>query len=183
MISTRGPNNILVLDSVGVPIEEVANSVLRLEFMDKVTNKYLISQEEVYQSIETLVDTTPMSENDFIEFRIDRENNGDIGVETNGLSDWVYFSVLSYGRMLMPNEQRFRTVYAYGMESIMVDILTDLKTHKNDYENSDIHRLIYHSFIDAYGPIKQEEIDMLLGTLYQDNEILNPGTVHWQIHN
>lgn len=178
MISARGPQNILVLDSVGVPISDVCEAVLRLEYLDKVTSKYLITPEEVYLAIETMCDTNPQTENDFVKFRIDTEDNGDIAVETSGLSDWVYLTIVTYGRMLMPEETRFRTIYAYGMESIMVDILTDLKQHKKDFENSVIHNLVYESFVDAFGPIKQEDIDMLLGTLHQDDILGTPGTIH-----
>lgn len=178
MISARGPQNILVLDSVGVPIAEVCDAVLRLEYLDKVMTKYMISEDEVFQAIDTLCDMNPRTENDFVKFRIDHEDNGDIGVETDGLSDWVYLKIITYGRMLMPQETRFRTIYAYGMETLMVDILTDLKTHSTDFEHSEIHDLVHKSFIEAFGPIKQEDIDMLLGTLHQDEQMSNPGTLH-----
>ena len=168
MISPRGPNHILVLDRLGVPIRDICEEVICRDTLSSVCNKFLINTDEIYQCIDTFTENHGPSENDFIEIECTRVN-GDIEVETAGLSDWVFLTAISYGRAIGGGEDRIRTQFAFGLEAIMVDCLTDIKLRSDGYTHSAIHTLVFESFERAYGTVTEQDVDMLLGTLYNSN--------------
>jgi len=175
MISSRGPNHILVLDRLSLPIRDIADAVITKTNFSDICKKYLITVDEIYACIETFTETHGPSENDFIEIQCERID-GDIQVETAGLSDWVFLTALTYGRSLSENEDVIRRMFAFGLEAIMVDCLTDIKLNSDGYKHSQIHSMVFESFEQAYGTVSIDEVDMLLGTLYNEHD--NGETIH-----
>lgn len=166
MISSRGPKGTLVLDRNGVPVRNVVSDLLSKATLSEIQQKYLISDVEIFDCIDTYVDGFGPTENDFINLACDRVGD-DINVEAVGLSDWVFMAAIALGRSIGEEEDRIRTLFAYGLEVVMIDCLTDLKSGKDYYLYSELHTMVLDAFEVAFGqPLSQEDIDMLLGTLY-----------------
>jgi hypothetical protein len=170
MISSRGPKGTLVLDRNCVPVRDVIADLLTRERLSGIREKYLISDEEIFDCIDIFIDNFGPTEHDFIKLVCNRIES-DISVEAVGLSDWVFVSAIAMGRTIGQDEDRIRTLFAYGLEVVMIDCLTDLKSGKDYYLYSELHTLVLDAFEDAFGqPLTQEDIDVLLGTLYNTSK-------------
>jgi len=166
MISSRGPKGTLVIDRNGVPVRDIISDLLTREKLSEIQEKYLISDEEIIECAHTFIDSFGPTEHDFINLVCDRIGS-DINVEAVGLSDWVFISAVALGRSECEDEDRIRSLFAYGLEVVMIDCLTDLKSGKDYYLYSELHTLVLDAFEIAFGqPLRQDDIDLLLGTLY-----------------
>ena len=163
MISSRGPNHVLVLDRVGIKITEVCDFVLDAVDAEQVSKKFPINEEEIFECIDALVDSYGPSENDFLELSVSKNPVSDeLDVTTKGVSDWVFLSAVSYGRVMNPSSSLFRELYGNALEQIVVDCLFDISTDVANYENSELHKIVFDSFVDVYGPVSKEKAIELL---------------------
>lgn len=168
MISVRGPENVLVIDRTAVPVEQICDEVLESHEKSQVLAKYPITELELFGCLEAFSDTQGPLYRDFVSISCEKNANDDVEIETLGVSDWVYLTAVYLGHQVMPNEDRFDTLYAYGMESVMFDCLLDIKNGRASFDHSDIHRIVFDAFIDAYGDLSMEDVDKLLTSLKED---------------
>ena len=164
MISTRGPEDIMVVDRNCVPIADVCTTIISSETVTEVTQKLPVNVEEIFECVNIFADYFGPQENDFIEIECAKDGN-DTAVEAVGMSDWVYFGALQMGHALNNREDDFQVLFSMGMEKIMYDCLCDIIEGIDDYSLQGLHQIVFESFSKAYGNIDQKTARRLLGTL------------------
>lgn len=168
MISVRGPDSILVVDRTAVPVEEVCAAVLDSDAKEQVIERFPINDDELFGCLEVFSDTQGPLFKDFVEISCTNDAGETLEIETLAVSDWVYLTAVYLGYQVFPNENRFYTLYALGMESVMYDCLLDLKNGRASFNHSDIHRIVFDAFIRAYGDLTDADIEKLLVSLKED---------------
>lgn len=167
MISTRGPNQVLVVDRSAVPVHEVCSALIHNPDISTVVQKYPVTFDEVTECISAFCDMAGPSIYDFIEITCTKKNDV-VEVETAGLSDWVFLSAVQIGMSEMPAETSVNVLYAKGVEVVMIDCLIDMYKDTEYYKYSELHTMVIESFIQAYGPIERGDLVMLLISLGVD---------------
>lgn len=164
MITKRGPNNILVVERTAVPVAEVCSELIRKETFSEVTETFPVNKEEILECIDIFCSGFGPRENDFLEV-ICTVIEGDIELETVGLSDWVYLSLVELGVVFLPETDDLMELYVKGLEQVMYDCLTDKMAGLKDFRNSGVHDVVFTGFEEAYGKIDKKEAEKLLKLL------------------
>ena len=168
MISVRGPDNIMVVDRTAVPVEQVCEQALSTEYTDHVLDQFPITREELFACLEVFSDTQGPIANDFVSISCVKTPDGDVEVDTLAVSDWVYLTAVYLGEQVIDSEERFDTLYAFGMESVMYDCLLDMQNGRSSFSHSDIHRIVFDAFVEAYGDLSDDDITKLLQSLKEE---------------
>ena len=162
MIESRGPNNTLVTSRTCVPVVELCHAVSKVRNPAELMRKYQVNREEIFACIETYSDIKGPTKKDFVEFEWETVE-GDVDLNTTACSDWVYLSVVTYGRTMKPNEEVFNELYTLGLEGIFTDCLNDIISGNRAFEDaSDIHRIIFTTFEKSYGHVSADRAQELL---------------------
>jgi hypothetical protein len=167
MISTRGPEQILVVDRVAVPVSAVCDAVIQGATIADILSKLPINEEEMFAAVDAVVGIVGVSDSDFISFKCEKDDE-DVSVETVKVTDNVFLNALLFDREQRPGEQDIYALYAYGIESIMFDCLVDIVNGDCYYKNSSIHNMVYESFCKAFGVPTPEEVQGLLDSLIDE---------------
>ena len=164
MISTRGPDNIIVLDRTRVPVDEICEAVADHKPMTWIKNRYPITDEEIFQCLETFIDMTVPVRGDRLELRLLKSSSPSrlFDMETVVISDRVYFAILSYARVLAPQCLDVHLLYRIGIESILVECFMDIKDNKFNLDEADgLYRVVFEAFKKIYNSV-EANIDQLL---------------------
>lgn len=166
-IVARGPRNLLTLESSGILVKEIWDAVAEHKDVHWLMNRYPITEHEIFECIDALIDLTEPHEHDFIELKC--TNNGsslnDIEIETVGITDRIFFSLVSYGKSFNNDILDIQTLFVEGLMMVISECLADIKLGENDYLNSDLHVKVYNAFIDAYSKVGSvDEIIKVLDT-------------------
>jgi uncharacterized protein (DUF433 family) len=154
-IESRGPNHVLVLERTAVPVNLIADQVSCRVSIERIMQRFPITESEIFECIETWCDIRDASENDFIKFDVEF-SNGDLNVMTMGISDWIYLSLVSQGKIYHPNTSDLQELFKLGIEQIIVDCLMDLRDGNTNFEMSELHDMIWAEFSRQY----QEKLDV-----------------------
>lgn len=171
-VSSRGPNNTVVLDRSGVPINAVCDAIAEHKNIDWIKQRYPVTTDEIYLCVETFVDITRPNKKDSLQLRVIPSDNParNFDLETTLITDRVFFSILTYARGVMPMCDSVQDLYRYGIEIILNEALTDIKDGNYSFENSDIHSIVFDAFASVYDNV-HENIDVLLAQFDIDAEL------------
>jgi len=162
MISTRGRNNSLVVDRTCVAVKDVCEAVSRYNTVEEIIQRFQVNETELFECIDTFTDINEISDKDFVKFEWE-DVEGNVDLNTTAVSDWVYLSVIGYGRVFSPECQTFRDLYSFGLEQIFMDCLKDvIDGNRNFEEVSSLHGMIFQSFEQVYGHVSSEKAQKLL---------------------
>ena len=147
-ISSRGPRNILVLDRTNVPMLEICDAVAEHRTFDWIKTRYPVNNDEIFQCIETFVDVTKPSKKDKLELRAvpSYDTESEFDIETAAITDRIYFLILSYAKAMIPLCEDIEDLFRYGLELIINEALTDIKNGHRNFENSEIHSIVFKAF-------------------------------------
>lgn len=166
MISSRGPNNVLVVERSCVPVFEVCESVTARYTVDDLKARYQVTEDEIFECIDAFSDLYGPSSNDFIEFDCTESTKldfTDLDVDTVAVSDWVFLTIITYGRTLNMHSVDFSLLYEIGIEAIFVDCLRDIARGSIDYSDiSAIHSIVFNSFETQVQSISKQQAKQLL---------------------
>jgi hypothetical protein len=127
-IVARGPANILVIQRNGVPLKEICDAVAEHKLMSWIKTRYNITNDELFDCLDTYADLLEKHNQNALTLEvIFNVNNRIAAIETMGINDRMYFSVLCYSRKLFPNLDSFKNLYVKGMKLIIVEVLMDVK--------------------------------------------------------
>lgn len=167
-ISKRAGSQRWFIESTGTPVISVLDSLLEQRNLQYTRQCFPVTNEEIFDCVDFYLETKELSKSDFITFTVAKDENDVVDLTTSGITKWPFFSILSYGRIFNPKEERCKDIYASGLENIFKDILTDLYKNERDFLQSQIHELVYHSFIESYGELDATDIEYLLESLNVD---------------
>ena len=166
-IVARGPRNLLTLENSGVLVKEIWDAVAEHKNVEWLTNRYPITEYEVFECIDALIDLTEPHENDFIQLKCTKGGVtiAETDIETVGITDRIFFSLVSYGRTFNNDVTDIQQLFVEGLITVVSECLADIKQGANDYLNSDLHVKVYNAFIEAYSKVGSvEEILEVLDT-------------------
>jgi uncharacterized protein (DUF433 family) len=165
MFSQRGQT--VVLDRTAVPLNDIINSLITKRNFRITRQQFPISNEEILAAIEYYIDhkSSGNAKHEKISFEVSTDDIGEINVNTESMTDWVFLNCLLYGHMFYPDLEDLNRLYAKGLENIVKEILQDLQQGNTDFKGSALHDLVYESFIESYGELKAIDIEMLLTSL------------------
>jgi uncharacterized protein (DUF433 family) len=168
MISVRGPNAVMVVDRTTVLVEEICQALLQAESFEDIKTRYLLSEEEIFECIDSFT-ANYYTHNEYLELNVKLEGST-IEIETVGLSQWTYLTLVRVGRIFEPELPKLDSLFARGIEEVFHDCLTDVAHEFDDYTASEIHCLVFQALQKAYGDIDQEQAIKLLLLLETDDE-------------
>lgn len=158
-IERRG-DGILILKNAGVPVFEIAEQIASGKTLEWLCQRYPVNSEDVFDVIDTVANTL----NDWQD-AIRLENVGDsqsINLQTTKVNNTLYFNLLSCGHCYEPSVTDFNELYTVGLEQVVFEIYTDIKDGVLDYEDSDLHLVIYDALLDAIGEVDPDQVLALL---------------------
>lgn len=167
MISTRGPDNIVVLDRLAIPIFDICSSVIYLDTVTEILEKFPITRYEFKESLQFFYDNCGPDEHDFIELECVRDGEH-MDVDTAGLSDWVYVSAVLAGYLNTPETDIILTLYSNGLKSFMKDALVSII--EGAPFNTEMSRMILEAFEESYGDVTAVDASALLQTLEAEDD-------------
>lgn len=169
-ISKRAGSKRWFIESTGTPVISVLDSLLAQRDLEFTRQSFPVTNEEIFGCVDFYLETKQLSDGDFIKFTVSKDENDVVDLYTSGITKWPFFSILSYGRIFDTEQEKCKEIYAKGLENIFKDMLTDLYKGERDFLQSQIHELVYNSFIDSYGELTHEDIEYLLESLNVDFE-------------
>lgn len=129
-IVARGPANILVIQRNGVPLKEVCDAVAHHSPLSWIKTRYSVTNDEIFECLDAYADLLEKRNDNALMLQVVRDiNNRIAAIETVGINDRMYFSVLSYARSVFPKIDNFKELYVKGMKLIIIETLTDIKNH------------------------------------------------------
>lgn len=171
-ISTRGPRNILVLDKNCVPVNQVCDELCRDGNTKHISKRFNISADEIFACAEAWVDIREATPEDFIKLTV-YENDGEYDVSTTGISDYVFLSLLSTGRMMNPDVDNTSMLHAHGLESVITDCCFDIVGGQDHYKMSSLHNIVFTEFENKYKTIDAVAAKQVLRWLQIDEATIN----------
>lgn len=171
-ISTRGPRNTLVLDRNCVPISAVCDQLCIGTDYRLIQRRFSISFDEIYACAEAWTDLKPCTDEDFISLSV-YENNGEFDVQTTGISDWIFLSLLTLGRLGHSDVDSAPTLHAYGLEAVITDCCFDIVSGTDHYKMSDLHKCVFEEFESKFQVIDATLARQILRWLKVDEETIN----------
>lgn len=178
-IVARGPANILVIQRNGVPLKEICDAVAEHQLLSWIKLRYNVTTDEVFECLDTYADLLEKRNDNALMLEVIRDINGRISaIETVGINDRMYFSVLSYSRTFYPGVDNFKELYVKGMKCIIIEVLMDIKYQMKDQiqHRPFMHGVALAAMEDAIsGPIDQHNVQDILDDLrYQPVQESSP---------
>lgn len=164
MITTKGPANTLVLARNNVPVYDVCNDAAEHMDFDRIKNRYLISEEELFECLDAYVDLAESNSYSLtLECIADGVARDIYGIETVAINDKLYFSILLYGKLFF-NFDTLHNLYTYTLNLIIIESVLDLKEN-SDIDPASMHGVVLDAFIQTYGEIDHTNVDHVLSQL------------------
>jgi len=164
MIKTKGPTNTHVIARNNVPVDIVCDAVAEHKPLDWIMNRFLITEDEVFECLDTYVDLAEKTQYVINLSCVAEPNHSDIyGIETVGINDKMYFSILIYGRLFF-DIKKLQELFTYTLNLIIVETMLDLK-EKIDVDPDCMHGTVLEAFRSSYGDIDDTNIDHILAQL------------------
>lgn len=172
-ITTRGPNNILVLEPSGVMVDEVCDEVCAREDLKTICKRYSIQPDDIFECVSAYVELRQSNiDADYIKMKIDPYTDEELMVDTVAITDWAFLAVVDFSHDVDSRNKGYDTaktfaeLYATGVEMLLLDCLLDIKSNDIHWVSvSEIHRIVLEGFEDAHEIIDETNIDKTLKQL------------------
>lgn len=170
-IEPRGPRNTLCFIPSLVPLKDVVDEVIDSRDLDRVTARYPITYDEVFEAVEVYVDNARWTTDDnILEFiSIDRACLPVADVEVKKISEMIFLSILNYshhkhrmGEFEHHNDCNLDTLFTDGLYVIIREICEDyLYNSSNVMDSSELHNIVFDSFCAAYNGDFVDDMQMI----------------------
>lgn len=157
-IEPRGPRDTLVFVPSMLPIRDVIDEIIESRSIARLTAKWPLTVDEVYEALEVWCDSARFSRHDILEFEsIDRICLDSADVNVTRISDVVFINILNYcvhkhgiAEFQHENDHTIDSLFTDGLYMLVKEICEDLSYNRGFLETSDLHNTVYEAFIDAY---------------------------------
>ena len=157
-IEPRGPRDTLVFVPSMLPLRDVIDELIECRSIARITAKWPITVDEVYEAMEVWCDTARFSKNDILEFdKIDRICLDSADVNVVRISDVIYIGILHYcvykhgmGEFSHDNDHEVDSLFTDGLYILVKEVCEDFSYNRGFLESSDLHNAVYEAFVDAY---------------------------------
>lgn len=159
-IEPRGPRNTLVFLPSFVPLKDVIDELVQCRCFDRVTARFPITHDEIFEAIEVYIDNARWNSDDSIlEFHnIDKACLPQTDVEVSKISEMMFLSILHYshykhniGEFEHRNDGDMDTLFTDGLYIIIREICEDYLFNTGNFmDSSELHNIVFESFVSAY---------------------------------
>jgi len=157
-IEPRGPRDTLVFVPTMLPLKDVIDELIECRSIARITAKWPITVDEVYEAMEVWCDTARFSKYDILEFdKIDRICLDSADVNVTRISDVIYINILNYcvnkhgmGEFDHDNDHTIDSLFTDGLYILVKEICEDFSYNRGFLESSDLHSMVYEAFTEAY---------------------------------
>ena len=125
--------------------------------------RFPVTESEIFECVQAWCDIREPSENDYIKFDVEYLE-GDLNVMTMGISDWIYLSLVSQGKIYHNDINSLEELFKLGMEQCIVDCLMDLRDGNTNFEMSELHSMVWAEFQRQY--TEKLDVDKIQELLY-----------------
>lgn len=150
MIAGRGPQNVLVVDRTCVPVWEVCDQAIEHGSVEQLLTRFNITEQEIFECFDAFSDLNGPTANDFIEYEVAEDADidaWDLDVFTAAVSDWVFLTVVTYGRTIQEAETDLSKLFTIGLAEIFRDCLSDVSEgHFATGDISAVHEIVFMSY-------------------------------------
>lgn len=170
-IEPRGPKDTLCFIPSLVPIKDIIDELIQTRDLDRVTARYPVTTDEVFEAIEIYVDQSRRFNDDSIlEFHtINKAYLPDAEIEIVRISELVFLDILQYsylkhrsGEFDHHNDGNLETLFTDGLYAIIREICQDyLYQNIKVMDSSDIHNTVFESFVGAYSGDFIDDMQMI----------------------
>ena len=151
MIETRGKEKTLVVANSAVPVFDVCESITRLTDVEELQTKFPISEEEIFECVETFLSLPQHAiddARDAIEFTYDSESKN---FNFKSITDVLYFNLVLFGRIYEPKEKNFVRLTVVGLKNVLLECLTDMSKGNMSFKEIPMHNLIFNYLLSTSG--------------------------------
>jgi hypothetical protein len=168
-ISCRGHDNVLVLDSCAVPVNEMFESLINYRNIKDITKRYPVSIDEIFECADACMDMSPLTQEDFIEFdcapvKGTNPEDEEFSLNTVSVSDHLFISIIIHARTFYPELDDIDKLYTDGLYLILAECVQDVSDGQEYFKHSDLHRLVFQAFEQAFPLNIMEAIEKLVKT-------------------
>ncbi len=170
-IEPRGPRNTLCFIPSLVPLKDIVDEVIETKNFDRVTARYPITYDEVFEAMEVYVDNArwPSEDNILVFESVDKASIPDAEVVVSQISEMVFLGILNYshhkhniGEFDHINDGNMDTLFTDGLYVILREICEDyLYNSSNVMDSSDLHNIVFDSFCSAYSGDFVDDMQMI----------------------
>jgi len=170
-IEPRGPKNTLCFVPSLVPVKDIIDELVHSRDIDRVTARFPITYDEVFEAIEVYVSESRWhSDNNILMFeKIDKACLPHANVEVSKISELVFLSILQYshfkhnmGEFEHLNDGDLDSLFTDGLYVIIKEICEDyMYQTSNVMDSSDLHNIVYDSFVSAYDGSFIDDMEMI----------------------
>lgn len=145
-ISNR--NGHLIIGRHAVPVREVADAICDRMDIEYLTTRYPLRNDEVMECLDCVADLDKLSGGGHLTLRNTAEKIGEITLETKSISDVFFLKTMQYGRVFLPHEDDFNTLYDKGFRMFAIESFEDDLNNSVTFESSDMHVIVYNAIMD-----------------------------------
>ncbi len=143
MIETRNGN--LVVSNKSILVREVTSSICDRQPMDWLLKRFPLTTEDIFECVSTISDLDDFDNSQHIKIVNDGDAQ-DIQLRTTAISDTMFLKLISFGRIFSPNVENIDELYNIGFKQVAIECYTDLVEGNLDFENSELHDIVFQAF-------------------------------------
>ena len=143
MIETRNGN--LVVSKKSILVRQVTTSICDRQPMDWLLKRYPLTKEDIFECIDTISDLDDFDNSQHIKIVNDGDAQ-DIQLRTTAISDIMFLKLIAFGRIYSPKVDNIDDLYNIGFKQVAIECYTDLVEGNLDFENSELHDIVFQAF-------------------------------------
>lgn len=143
MIETRNGN--LVVSKKSILVRQVTSSICDRQPMDWLLKRYPLTKEDIFECIDTISDLDDFDNSQHIKIVNDGDAQ-DIQLRTTAISDIMFLKLIAFGRIFSPKVDNIDDLYNIGFKQVAIECYTDLVEGNLDFENSELHDIVFQAF-------------------------------------
>ena len=143
MIETRNGN--LVVSKKSILVRQVTTSICDRQPMDWLLKRYPLTKEDIFECIDTISDLDDFDNSQHIKIVNDGDAQ-DIQLRTTAISDIMFLKLIAFGRIFSPKVDNIDDLYNIGFKQVAIECYTDLVEGNLDFENSELHDIVFQAF-------------------------------------
>tara|TARA_B100001057_G_scaffold391566_1_gene399824 strand:+ start:4009 stop:4509 length:501 start_codon:yes stop_codon:yes gene_type:complete len=152
-------NGTLVIGKLKVPVRNVTDNILDRNPIEKIKQKFPISEQEIFECLDAIADHDTIDIHDRLVVVNQSVNPDDIILATTSIADTIFLKVLQMGRNTNINISDINDLYDVGFRQIAIESYEDKLHGDNSLEEiSDIHSIVNSAISNAVPDIEPSTI-------------------------
>jgi uncharacterized protein (DUF433 family) len=166
-LETRG-KNVVVTSGHAVVVSDIADSLIDGRDFNWLVNRYPISVTEIWEVIDYYAEKVPATDKNFQLHNLGSDT--DVDLEVSKVSDSVYFGLIAFGKVFLPESQDLRVLFTKGLEMIIIEVCNELLDNGDIDDTSNLHSVVYNELTNVIGQFDPSTILSSMPITFDDEE-------------